>query len=153
MGAVPSQSHQISLALWGKGRSFHLSFLFEGSQASKKRASPDWPIATPFLDLRVRTENRKVAEYCQSERTRAGRQWTATNRRGRPERASSVGGWSWKHRFSALGRHFVLVIAADRELVAVSFQGRAALLALLSSSSPAFLPPDSDLVVTRTGSS
>lgn len=100
-----------------------MSFLFEGSQASKNRASLDWPIATPFLDLRVRTENRKVAEYCQSERTRAGRQWTATNRRGRPERAPSVGGWSWKRRFSALGRHFVLVIAADREWVAVSFQG------------------------------
>lgn len=50
---VPANGTEISLVLWGKGRSFRLSFIFEGSQASKKRASPDWPIATPFRDLRA----------------------------------------------------------------------------------------------------
>lgn len=38
---VPANGTEISLALWGKGRSFRLSFIFEGSQASKKRASRD----------------------------------------------------------------------------------------------------------------
>lgn len=45
----PAKRTGTSHALREKGRSFRLSFIFEGSQASKKRASPDWPIATPFL--------------------------------------------------------------------------------------------------------
>lgn len=49
----PTNRAESCLALRRKGRSFRWSFIFEGSQASKTPASPDWPIAAAFLDLRA----------------------------------------------------------------------------------------------------
>ena len=43
------------LALQRKGRSFRWSFISDGSLASKTPASPDWPVATAFLDLQAFT--------------------------------------------------------------------------------------------------
>lgn len=104
----------ISLA-WGKGWGFRLSFIFEGSQLSKKRASLDCPIATLFLDLRAFAKGVEVAHACQSEMARASRPHSATNRQGQPERAPLVGGWWSKRRFLSRRRHFVLVTEAGWE--------------------------------------